>query len=121
MTHDLGEYLRARRAATRPEDAGFPSGGRPYGTINIGTGLNTYSVDVNEHVITHELGHAIGFRHSDYYNRAISCGGSAWGSRRPQQSTDAGRILAHRVCERPADAARLPDHVVVSDPESSSG
>jgi hypothetical protein len=29
---------------------------------------------VNEHVITHELGHAIGFRHSDYYNRSISCG-----------------------------------------------
>ncbi|MFY0529594.1 zinc-dependent metalloprotease [Archangium gephyra] len=57
--------------------AGFPSGGRPYGTINIGTGLNSYSVDVNEHVITHELGHAIGFRHSDYYNRAISCGGAA--------------------------------------------
>jgi hypothetical protein len=54
--------------------AGFPSGGRPYGTINIGTGLQSYSVDVNEHVITHELGHAVGFRHSDYYNRAISCG-----------------------------------------------
>jgi hypothetical protein len=54
--------------------AGFPSGGYPYHTINIGTGLNSYSVDVNEHVITHELGHAIGFRHSDYYNRAISCG-----------------------------------------------
>jgi hypothetical protein len=54
--------------------AGFPSGGYPYGTINIGTGLQNYSVDVNEHVITHELGHAIGFRHSDYYNRSISCG-----------------------------------------------
>jgi len=54
--------------------AGFPSGGLPYGTINIGTGLNSYSVDVNEHVITHELGHTIGFRHSDYYNRSISCG-----------------------------------------------
>jgi hypothetical protein len=25
-------------------------------------------------VITHELGHCIGFRHTDYYNRAISCG-----------------------------------------------
>ncbi|MBF5045789.1 protease [Aggregicoccus sp. 17bor-14] len=57
--------------------SGFPSGGKPYGTINIGTGLQSYSVDVNEHVITHEIGHTIGFRHSDYYNRAISCGGSA--------------------------------------------
>ncbi|NVJ22401.1 protease B [Myxococcus sp. AM011] len=54
--------------------AGFPSGGLPYGIINIGTGLNSYSADVNEHVITHELGHAVGFRHSDYYNRSISCG-----------------------------------------------
>jgi hypothetical protein len=54
--------------------AGFPSGGNPYGTINIGTGLQNYSTDVNEHVISHELGHCIGFRHSDYYNRAISCG-----------------------------------------------
>ncbi|QSQ25660.1 protease B [Pyxidicoccus parkwayensis] len=54
--------------------AGFPSGGLPYGTINIGTGLAGYSVDVNEHVITHELGHTIGFRHTDYYNRSISCG-----------------------------------------------
>lgn len=54
--------------------SGFPSGGNPYGTINIGTGLQNYSVDVNEHVITHELGHAIGFRHSDYYDRSISCG-----------------------------------------------
>jgi hypothetical protein len=57
--------------------SGFPTGGKPYGTINIGTGLQSYSVDVNEHVITHEIGHTIGFRHSDYYNRAISCGGAA--------------------------------------------
>jgi hypothetical protein len=57
--------------------SGFPSGGKPYGTINIGTGLQSYSVDVNEHVITHEIGHTIGFRHTDYYNRSISCGGSA--------------------------------------------
>jgi hypothetical protein len=54
--------------------SGFPSGGKPYGTINIGTGLQDYSTDVNEHVITHEIGHTIGFRHSDYYNRTISCG-----------------------------------------------
>jgi hypothetical protein len=54
--------------------AGFPSGGNPYGQINIGTGTTSYGVDVTEHVITHELGHCVGFRHSDYYNRSISCG-----------------------------------------------
>jgi hypothetical protein len=56
--------------------AGFPSGGRPFNTINIGTGLQAaqFSVDTVEHVITHELGHCIGFRHSDFFNRSITCG-----------------------------------------------
>jgi Dual-action HEIGH metallo-peptidase len=66
--------ITARTAGGTGGSAGFPSGGLPYGVINIGTGLNNYSVDVSEHVITHELGHCIGFRHSDYYNRSISCG-----------------------------------------------
>ncbi|WP_323390082.1 M57 family metalloprotease [Myxococcus qinghaiensis] len=54
--------------------AGFPANGLPFGSITIGGLLSQYGVDVIEHVITHELGHTIGFRHSDYYNRAISCG-----------------------------------------------
>ena len=28
-----------------------------------------------EHVFTHELGHSIGFRHTDFFDRSISCGG----------------------------------------------
>jgi hypothetical protein len=54
--------------------SGFPSGGLPYDKFNIGSGLKSYGVDTIEHVITHELGHTIGFRHSDYFNRSISCG-----------------------------------------------
>lgn len=53
--------------------SGYPSGGRPYGTITIGTGLQSYSVDANEHIITHQLGHTLGLRHTDYFN-AASCG-----------------------------------------------
>ncbi|RKG83668.1 M57 family metalloprotease [Corallococcus terminator] len=54
--------------------AGFPANGLPFGQVTIGGQLSQYGVDVIEHVITHEIGHTIGFRHSDYYNRAISCG-----------------------------------------------
>jgi hypothetical protein len=74
---DCSATISAKTANSTGGSAGFPTGGKPYGTINIGTGLQSYSVDVSEHVITHELGHCIGFRHSDYYDRSISCGGAA--------------------------------------------
>lgn len=54
--------------------AGFPSGGRPYGAIKIGVGLQNHSVNVSERVITHELGHTLGIRHMDYFDRTLSCG-----------------------------------------------
>ncbi len=56
--------------------AGFPSGGNPASPIR----LNTYAYNSSSRrvdaatVIAHEIGHAIGFRHTDYMNRTFSCG-----------------------------------------------
>lgn len=56
--------------------SGFPSGGLPYYEFFVDQGLaSSYGVPVATHVIMHELGHCIGFRHTDYYDRSISCGG----------------------------------------------
>ena len=52
--------------------AGFPSSGNPNKFIQI-YGLDNNSTNVNEHVITHEMGHSVGFRHTDWFSRQ-SCG-----------------------------------------------
>ncbi|GAB2830307.1 zinc metalloprotease [Ferruginibacter profundus] len=62
--------------------SGFPtSNGNPYGTIKMNTNQYAYGTnpDVNYvgSVIQHELGHCIGMRHTDYYDRSYSCGGAA--------------------------------------------
>jgi hypothetical protein len=62
--------------------AGFPtSSGNPYNSILMNTNSAAYGSNPNVlyvgSVIQHEIGHCIGFRHTDYFNRALSCGGSA--------------------------------------------
>ncbi|RYZ62059.1 MAG: protease [Chitinophagaceae bacterium] len=61
--------------------AGFPSRkGDPYTTIKMNT--NQYAYGANPDVkyvgsvIQHELGHCIGFRHTDYMDRSFSCNGA---------------------------------------------
>lgn len=59
--------------------AGFPSGGNPFNSIRINVGAigtanaSTYIATI----LAHEVGHCIGFRHTDYMSRQYSCGGSA--------------------------------------------
>ena len=62
--------------------SGFPdSQGNPYPTVNvntnaIGTGSSSTWINYAATIFAHEVGHCIGFRHTDYMNRSYSCGGS---------------------------------------------
>ena len=59
--------------------AGFPSGGNPYKWVQINAGTSSLGNNANEHVIGHEIGHCIGFRHTDFTDRR-SCSPSSQGN-----------------------------------------
>jgi len=57
--------------------SGFPTNtGAPYGTVKYNRAYQNYSAGFMTTVIAHEVGHCIGFRHTDYMDRSFSCGGS---------------------------------------------
>jgi hypothetical protein len=62
------------------QSAGFPTGGNPAPGFKLSTSrcATTYLNTANkaDEVMAHELGHTIGFRHTDYVNRA-SCGSTS--------------------------------------------
>ena len=58
--------------------AGFPSGGNPYNQVKVNTSFlvaTTDPVKLNNYasIFAHEMGHCIGFRHTDYMDRSFSC------------------------------------------------
>lgn len=55
--------------------AGFPTNsGDPYNTVKYAKKYMNYSDGFVTTVLAHEMGHCIGFRHTDYMNRSYSCG-----------------------------------------------
>ncbi|WP_025668159.1 M57 family metalloprotease, partial [Aquimarina megaterium] len=64
---DLVVYVRSDLGAGGL--AGFPSGGRPYKWARIGPNVRNRGVAYTQHVITHEMGHCIGLRHTDWQRR----------------------------------------------------
>ena len=56
--------------------AGFPVNGAPHKWVRIYDGMDDYDTNTIEHVMTHEIGHCVGLRHTDWFSRQ-SCG---WGS-----------------------------------------
>jgi hypothetical protein len=69
--------------------SGFPSGGSPYPEVKYARRFQDYSLGFVATVVAHELGHCIGFRHTDYMNRSFSCG---TGGNEGQETTGVGAV-----------------------------
>jgi hypothetical protein len=57
--------------------AGFPTNsGSPYGQIKVNSrAIGNQPQATVASILAHEIGHCIGFRHTDYMDRSYSCGG----------------------------------------------
>jgi len=75
--------IRHRNSGGAGGSAGFPKRtflsrpprfvNNPHKEVLIDVATIPFGQDVLEHVITHEIAHCIGFRHTDFFNRNLSC------------------------------------------------
>ena len=70
--------------------AGFPtSSGNPYNSVLFNTAYAGWNPLTLASICAHEIGHAIGFRHTDYMKRRYSCG---YGGNEGQAHTGVGAV-----------------------------
>jgi hypothetical protein len=63
-----GQYLAS---------AGFPTNGNPFNSIKVNSrAIGSQPQSTVASILAHEIGHCIGFRHTDYMDRSFSCGGA---------------------------------------------
>ncbi|WP_420576638.1 M57 family metalloprotease [Ekhidna sp.] len=108
VTSSTGADIVMTRLSKRDESrgvlgsAGFPtSQGDPYGEIKMSGVLeSSYGLSTNgiATIIAHEMGHCIGFRHTDYFDRSISCGGGT-------SNEGAGSVGANHIPGTPTGAS----------------
>jgi hypothetical protein len=69
---------KAPSGATYLASAGFPSGGNPHNQILVNSTYLGSNPGTNYlgTILAHEIGHTIGFRHTDFMDRSYSCGGA---------------------------------------------
>ncbi|NVO31059.1 M57 family metalloprotease [Hymenobacter lapidiphilus] len=68
---DLGPGVLGR-------SGGFPSNGNPAPGFQLAPSvIGSRTIANVATIMAHEMGHCLGFRHTDYFNRAYSCGGAA--------------------------------------------
>jgi len=71
---------KAPNGASYLASAGFPtSSGAPYSSVKVNSKYldqNNWDNNSITSILAHEIGHCIGFRHTDYMDRSYSCGGA---------------------------------------------
>jgi hypothetical protein len=65
------------QAAGFPTSAGNPASGFGLNVNSQALGSSAATTNYVATVMAHEVGHCIGFRHTDFMNRSFSCGGTA--------------------------------------------
>jgi len=75
------KYSASLGSGVLGQSGGFPSGGNPApGFTLVPSVINSTNTGYIATIMAHEMGHCIGFRHTDYMNRAYSCGRKGQGN-----------------------------------------